>query len=81
MEDNYQYYTEIILKKQNYINSFKSLSLALKIKYNKTLEETIGILFLIPQIFLLDFFQLIKKLPNVNVPNENKFKEKYILMR
>ena len=65
-----------ITTKQNYIESFKSLSLISKINYNKALEETIGIILLLPQLILLDFYNLIKKFENISIPKQKKFEKK-----
>ena len=78
LEDNILYYKMNITTKNNYIESFKSLSLNSKIKYNKTLEETIGIILLLPQLILLDFYKFIKKFENINIPKKSKFEEKYV---
>ena len=78
LEDNYTYYKSTIIIKDNYLESFISMSLASKINYNKTLEETIGILYLLPQMLLLEFYKLIKNYSSVSIPNENLLKEKYI---
>ena len=67
-----------ITTKQNYIESFKSLSLISKINYNKALEETIGIILLLPQLILLDFYNLIKKFENISIPKQKKFEKKYV---
>jgi hypothetical protein len=67
-----------ITTKPNYVESFCSLSLISKIEYNKALEETIGILLLLPQLILLDFYKFIQKFENINVPKKEKFEDKYI---
>ena len=78
MEENILYYKMNITTKQNYIESFKSLSLNSKINYNKSLEETIGIILLLPQLILLDFYKYIKKFENISIPRKEKFEEKYV---
>ena len=78
LEDNILYYKMNITTKQNYIESFKSLSLISKINYNKALEETIGIILLLPQLILLDFYNLIKKFENISIPKQKKFEKKYV---
>ena len=78
LEDNILYYKMNIITKNNYIESFKSLSLISKINYNKALEETIGILLLLPQLILLDFYKFIQKFENISIPKKHKFEEKYI---
>ena len=78
LEDNYLYYKTKIVIKNNYLESFRSLSLINKINYNKALEETIGILLLLPQLILADFYKLIQKFENISVPKKEKFEEKYI---
>ena len=76
--DNIQYYRNHIITKDNFLESFKCLSLKNKISYNKALEEACGILLLLPQLILLEFFKYIEKYGNLQVPNKSKFKEKYI---
>lgn len=78
LEENILYYKMNITTKQNYIESFKSLSLISKINYNKALEETIGIILLLPQLILLDFYKLIKKFENISIPKQKKFEKKYV---
>lgn len=76
--DNINYYKMNIINKENYIESFKCLSLRNKINYNKSLEELCGLLLLLPQLILLEFYKYIEKFDNLNIPDKNKFKDKYI---
>ena len=78
LEDNISYYKMNITTKPNYVESFCSLSLISKIEYNKALEETIGILLLLPQLILLDFYKFIQKFENISIPEKEKFEDKYI---
>ena len=78
LEDNYTFYKTRIIIKDNYYDSFKILSLKSKINYNKTLEEAIGLLYLLPQLLLDEFYKLIQNYSSVNIPNSNLFKEKYV---
>ena len=78
LEDNILHYKMNITTKSNYVEAFKSLSLINKINYNKALEETIGILLLLPLLILVDFYKLIEKFKNISVPKKEKFEEKYI---
>ena len=78
LEDNYNYYKTRIIIKDYYYESFRAISLTLKIKYNKSLEESIGILYLLPQLLLVEFYKLIKNYSSVAIPNPELFKEKYV---
>ena len=78
LEDNYIFYTTKVIKKINYYQSFSSLSLMNKINYNKTLEETIGILFILPQLLLAEFYRLIKNYSGVKMVDKKPLKEKII---
>ena len=78
LEDNYSFYKSRIIIKNNYYDSFKAMPLISKIKYNKFLEETIGILYILPQLLLVEFYKLIKNYSSVNIPNPDLFKEKYV---
>ena len=78
LEDNYTYYKTRIILKNYYYDSFRAMSLASKIKYNKALEESIGILYLLPQLLLVEFYKLIKNYSSVSIPNPELFKEKYV---
>jgi len=78
LEDNYLFYKSKIIIKDNYYDAFSTISLTLKINYNKILEETIGILYILPQLLLLEFYKLIKNYSGVNIPNPDLFKEKYV---
>lgn len=72
------YYTQTIMQNKLYLPSFESLSLTQKINYNKSLEETIGILMLLPKLLLNDFYDLIKNSYGDKIPKEKKFEDKYI---
>ena len=78
LDDNYTYYKTRIIIKDFYYDSFRSLSLTSKINYNKSLEESIGILYLLPQLLLVEFYKLIKNYSSVSIPNPDLFKEKYV---
>ena len=78
LNDNISYYKLNVITKENYVEAFKSLLLKSQIKYNKYLEETIGIILLLPQLLLLEFYHYVEKLNGINVPDKRKFKEKYI---
>ena len=47
-------------------------------EYNKALEETIGILLLLPQLILVDFFKYIQRFGNISIPRKEKFEELYV---
>ena len=78
LEDNYLFYKTKIIIKDNYYDAFSTISLTSKINYNKILEETIGLLYILPQLLLLEFYKLIKNYSGVNIPNPDLFKEKYV---
>ena len=78
LEDNFIFYTTKIIPKMNYYKSFYSLPLISKMNYNKILEETIGILYILPQLLLAEFYKLINNYSGVKVPNKNLLKEKMI---
>lgn len=72
------YYKNKIMKNSNYFSAFENLSLLQKIHYNKTLEETIGILFVLPKMLLNDFYKLIQNSYDTNFIKIEKLKEKYV---
>jgi hypothetical protein len=76
--DNINHYKLNIITKDKYLDSFKCLSLKNKISYNKALEEACGLLLLLPQLLLIEFYKYIEKFEGVVLPNKNKFKDKYI---
>ena len=78
LEDNYIFYTKKVIPKPNYYSSFSSNSLISKINYNKALEETIGILYILPQLLLAEFYKLIKNYSGVKMPNKRLLKETVI---
>jgi hypothetical protein len=78
LEDNYSYYKTRVLIKNNYYDAFKAMPLPSKISFNKCLEETIGILYVLPQLLLVEFYRLIKNYSSVNIPKHDLFKEKFI---
>ena len=76
--DNINYYKLNIITKDFYIEAFKTMPLTFKVRINKCLEETCGILLLLPQLLFLEFYRFIEKFKNINVPDKNKFTEQYI---
>ena len=78
LESNISFFKLNIFSNKNFKESFKSLSLKAQIKINKCLEELIGILILLPQLLLNDFYHYVEKLKNINIIDNEKLKEKYI---
>ena len=78
LEDNYTFYIKKVIPKPNYYPSFSSNSLILQINYNKALEETIGILYILPQLLLGEFYKLIKNYSGVKIPKKRLLKETII---
>lgn len=78
LEDNFNFYTTRVIRKSNYYQSFSSLLLISKMNYNKALEETIGILYILPQLLLVEFYKLIKNYSGVRMPERKLLKEKII---
>ena len=78
LEDNYNYYKSTVIINEDYYRSFKTMPLISKINYNKMLEESIGILYILPQMLLAEFYNLIKNYTNVSIPKADLFKEKYV---
>ena len=72
------YYKKTYITDELYLPSFESLPLVQKINYNKKLEETIGILVLLPKLLLNDFFDLIKNTYSSKIPQVNKLEDKYV---
>ena len=62
----------------NFIDVFKTKSLELKIKFNKTLEDACAILYYLPKLFLRGFHNLMNDLIKLQIPHEKKFRMKYI---
>ena len=78
LEDNFNFYTTKVIPKVNYYESFANISLSSKVNYNKALEETIGILYILPQLLLVEFYRLIKNYAGVKIPNKKLLQEKII---
>ena len=76
--DNINYYKMNILTKENYLEAFKCLSLKNKISYNQALEELCGILYILPQLILVEFYKYIQKFDGLEIPNKKQFKQKFI---
>ena len=70
-------YKSIIIK-NNFLEVIKSISLDMKIKYNKNIEEICGTLYILPRILLGEFYNLMLNLIKIEVPNEDKFLPKFI---
>ena len=67
-----------IINKKKFIEIFKSISFYKKIDFNKTIEETCGILYNLPKMILGDFYNLMLKLIKVKMPNEDKLLPKFV---
>ena len=78
LNSDINYFKNKIIKNINYYPSFESLSLKQKINYNKALEETIGILFLIPKLLLNEFYGLINNSYKVKIPKIQDLEDKYV---
>ena len=78
LEGNVKSFNKNIINNINFEDAFNSLSLKAKINFNKALEETIGIMYLFPQLILGDFYGVIKKFKTIKIPENSKFKEKYV---
>ena len=78
LDDNFTFYTTKVIPKANYYESFANISLSSKINYNKALEETIGILYILPQLLLVEFYRLIENYSGVKIPNKKLLQEKII---
>ena len=78
LEGNIKYFNKNIISNPNFDNSFNTLVLKSKINFNKALEETIGIIYLLPRLILSDFYLLINKFHSIRIPNSNKFDDKYV---
>jgi hypothetical protein len=54
------------------------MSLDTKIKYNQTLEQTVGILLTIPNIILGDFYKFLNEVRGIKMPKKANFENVYI---
>ena len=64
--------------RDNFFEIFKSMSLDTKIKYNQTLEQTIGILLNIPHMVLGDFYKYLNGVKEIKIPKKENFEKEYI---
>ena len=78
LEGNIKHFNKYIVTNKDFQDAFRCLSLKSKINFNKALEETIGIIYLLPQLILSDFYEVIKKFRNIIIPDNEKFIEKYV---
>ena len=62
----------------HFIDVFKARALDLKIKYNTTIEEACAILYYLPKLILRQFYTLMLGLIKIKIPDEEKFRAKYI---
>lgn len=76
--DDFTFYKDTVMNLPKYWDAFKQMSLKSKIKFNKSLEETIGILYLLPKLLLVDFYGVIQNYKNISMPVKEKFKDKYV---
>lgn len=64
--------------RNNFFEIFKSMPLDTKIKYNQTLEQTVGILLTIPYIILGNFYKFLNGVKEIKIPKKEKFEKVYI---
>ena len=64
--------------RNNFFEIFKSMPLDTKIKYNQTLEQTVGILLTIPHIILGDFYKFLNGVKEIKIPKKENFEKVYI---
>ena len=76
-KENFKEYKNII-NKRKYIEIFKSISLSTKRKCNICLEETCGIFNILPKLILGDYYNLMKGLIQIDIPDAKKFIPKFI---
>ena len=69
---------KIYYSDENFIEVFKTKILDLKIKFNKTIEDACSILYYLPKLLLRKFYTLMFHLIKIQIPNEEKFRTKYI---
>ena len=69
---------KICVNKNNYLEVFKSMSLSLKINYNKTLEKTCGLLLSLPKMILGDYEYLMHGIKEISFPKAVEFQSSYI---
>ena len=77
--DNILYFKQTTMHHNNFAEAFKYMPMKSKIKMNKSLEETCGILLLLPQLILLEFYHFIEKFESVHKIDKEKLKDKYIV--
>lgn len=77
--DNIVYFKQTTMHSNNFAEAFKYMPMKSKIKLNKALEETCGILLLLPQLILLEFYHFIEKFESVHKIDKEKLKDKYIV--
>ena len=73
--ENILYFKQTVMNEKNFDSAFAFLSLKSKIAINKALEETIGVLYVTPQILLNDFYKYAIKLENSFHIHPAKLKE------
>ena len=70
----YKYITNDI----NYMDVFKSKSLAHKIRFNKSIEKACCLLYALPPKFLKNCYNLMQNIINIKIPDLKKYDEEYI---
>ena len=77
LDNSYQEY-KIHYSDIHFIEVFKATALDLKIKYNTTIEDACAILYYLPKLILRKFYSLMLGLIKIKIPDEEKFRAKYI---
>ena len=76
--DNIQYFKLNFVNSKDMMSLFKNMDPAHQIKFNKTIEESCGLLMEIPSIILLDFSQYLERFVAIQPPQADRLKTKEI---
>ena len=70
--DNILHFKQSVLYQKNTSEAFSYMTHKCKANLNKALEETIGILYVVPQLLLNEFFRFVENFDSIKLPNKEK---------
>lgn len=76
--ENILHFKQSVIYQKNFTEAFTYMTYKCQVSLNKALEEVIGILYIVPQMILSEFFVFVENLSNVKVPHKSKLNNKLI---
>ena len=76
--ENILHFKQSVVYQKNFGEAFSFMTYKCQVALNKALEEIIGILYIVPQMILAEFFVFVESLSNIKIPHKMKLNNKLI---